>query len=1019
MIEVTYCASLPEGSKSATLFVNGAGETNNATASLTGVCQEDDSGDPEIVWIPDEDIDFGGVDVGSTSGEVERTLKNIGDGNASGEVYLYHDHGNFSITQGGGSFNLSAGQEKTVKIQFHPVSEDYFFDWLDAELDNGDYVYLKIEGTGITDPPFADFTANPTSGEAPLNVQFTDQSTNSPTLWSWNFGDGNTSTQQNPSHTYQNAGSYSVSLQVSNSGGEDIEVKTDYISVNEEETTFNFVVETTPNQTEYRFVADDAVDLVVIWGNGNSDTYNGDVEPNHDFGQAGHWTIKLKGQASRISFYTGQASNDYAKMLRDILTPLSDGVAGITSAYDMFRYTIVESFSCVDFFDETAGNVTNMGGMFALSVFNLHIGGWDVSNVTNMQGMFALAEFDQDIGGWDVSSVINMYSMFRHSKFNQEIGSWDVSSVSNMRWMFLMSEFNQHIGDWDVSNVTNMENMFAGSKFNQDIGSWDVSNVVYFGGFLLEAGLSTSFYNNLLINWSHLDLKENVVFNGGNSQYDLGLPADRRQYIIDEFGWSITDGGHTGQGEEFNLVLYVEPEEGGAVEGEGEYEEGAEVVIAATPNEGWEFTSWTGDTQYVDDALAANTTVTMPAADVTLTANFAMINYMLNLTANPEEGGTVGADPEQDTYNIGNQVTIAAAPSEGWEFTGWIGDTQHVDNPDAATATVTMPAADVTLTANFETIDYTLTLKAEPEEGGNLDGAGEYKEGAQVDITATPNEGWEFIGWTGDTGYLDDSASESGTVTMPAGDVELTANFALTDYELTVNIDPEDAGSVSFDPDQDYYNMDDEITLTATTEEGYEFINWTGNVDHIDDPDSETATLTMPAVDVTLTANFEQKPRFTLMLATMPVGSGSLTGGGNYYEEEEVSVVATAYEGYSFINWTDVYGNTVSGDSGFIYVMPNEDMTLTAYFEPSTSIEEAASPVITVYPNPGKNTIYVESNKLVLEVHLFDMLGQLVLSEDVNDSQHEINVSGFQDGLYFLQITTKNGVKTVAVQIKK
>ena len=54
----------------------------------------------------------------------------------------------------------------------------------------------------VPTPPVADFTANTTEGYAPLTVQFTDTSTNSPTEWNWNFGDGATSTEQNPEHTF-------------------------------------------------------------------------------------------------------------------------------------------------------------------------------------------------------------------------------------------------------------------------------------------------------------------------------------------------------------------------------------------------------------------------------------------------------------------------------------------------------------------------------------------------------------------------------------------------------------------------------------------------------------------------------------------------------------------------------------------------------------------------------------------------------------------------------------------------
>jgi PKD domain/Bacterial pre-peptidase C-terminal domain len=78
--------------------------------------------------------------------------------------------------------------------------------------------------------PGAAFTANPTSGHVPLAVSFTDQSTGNPTSWSWNFGDGATSTEQNPTHTYRTPGIYTVSLTVTGAGGSDKEEKTGFIS---------------------------------------------------------------------------------------------------------------------------------------------------------------------------------------------------------------------------------------------------------------------------------------------------------------------------------------------------------------------------------------------------------------------------------------------------------------------------------------------------------------------------------------------------------------------------------------------------------------------------------------------------------------------------------------------------------------------------------------------------------------------------------------------------------------------
>ncbi len=91
----------------------------------------------------------------------------------------------------------------------------------------------KVDYITVSEPPVADFVGSPTSGNAPLTVNFTDQSTGNPTSWSWDFGDGNTSTAQNPSHTYNAAGTYTVTLTVSNDCGSDQMVKVDYITVNE------------------------------------------------------------------------------------------------------------------------------------------------------------------------------------------------------------------------------------------------------------------------------------------------------------------------------------------------------------------------------------------------------------------------------------------------------------------------------------------------------------------------------------------------------------------------------------------------------------------------------------------------------------------------------------------------------------------------------------------------------------------------------------------------------------------
>jgi len=242
-------------------------------------------------------------------------------------------------------------------------------------------------------------------------------------------------------------------------------------------------------------------------------------------------------------------------------------------------------------------SVTNMSEMFMFSkTFNQPIDSWNVSKVTDMHYMFAVTDtFDQPIGSWDVSSVNNMSGMFNSSKtFNQPIGSWNVGKVTDMSFMFNgVGTFNQPIGSWNVSNVTNMNGMFqSATSFNQSIGSWDVGKVnnmqgMFFGASafnqplgswnvgkvtnmqaMFSEKLSTTNYDNLLIGWASRGtnggkLNSKVFFYGGNSNYCNS--SDARNFLINTYGWTITDGGLNCAGlstEDFdrsNITLYPNP----------------------------------------------------------------------------------------------------------------------------------------------------------------------------------------------------------------------------------------------------------------------------------------------------------------------------------------------------------------------------------------------------------------------------------------------------------------------------
>lgn len=150
----------------------------------------------------------------STSAEV--TGYNIYYGTTSGGPYpTKQDAGNATIYT---TPNLSDGT-------YYFVATAY--DGSGNESSPSDQVSKTIASS-----PVASISASPTSGAAPLTVNFTGASTGgAATSWSWNFGDGTTSTTRTPSKTYSSAGTYTVTLTATGPGGSDTATKTNYISV--------------------------------------------------------------------------------------------------------------------------------------------------------------------------------------------------------------------------------------------------------------------------------------------------------------------------------------------------------------------------------------------------------------------------------------------------------------------------------------------------------------------------------------------------------------------------------------------------------------------------------------------------------------------------------------------------------------------------------------------------------------------------------------------------------------------
>jgi len=146
--------------------------------------------------------------------------------------------------------------------------------------------------------PTAAFTGNPTSGNYPLEVQFTDKSTGDDlTSWSWDFGDKTTSTDENPKHSYSEAGKYSVTLTVMNYDGDtDATTITDYITVKESSIDADFSAAPTSGAAPLKVQFTDRTTGSPsnwFWDFGDGSTSTGVENPVHTYQFGGKYTITL------------------------------------------------------------------------------------------------------------------------------------------------------------------------------------------------------------------------------------------------------------------------------------------------------------------------------------------------------------------------------------------------------------------------------------------------------------------------------------------------------------------------------------------------------------------------------------------------------------------------------------------------------------------------------------------------------------------------------------------------------
>lgn len=390
--------------------------------------------------------------------------------------------------------------------------------------------------------------------------------------------------------------------------------------------------------------------------------------------------------------------------------------------------------------------------------------------------------------------------------------------------------------------------------------------------------------------------------------------------------------------------------------------------------------------------------------------------YNLSLQANPGTGGTVSGAGQ---YEAGQQVFVLATSGSGFTFQNWTNATGNVIST-AAGFNYTMPASNTSLTANFnqgQPSQYTVNLVANPSNGGTVSGGGQYQAGQQVAINANPNAGFEFVGWR--DGNFTVSNQPSYTFSMPVGNITLTAVFQQQQqpdtWQLSLYSLPNGTGTLTGGGN---YQAGEQILVTAQAHEGFTFTSWEQNGNELStQPDF---IYNMPSSDVTLTAHFTSSNTevFTLSLEASPAYGGSVSGNGQYAAGTEILISANPAAGFNFSSWFVVGGTSASSQPEFIYTMPEEHVTLRAFFEsPSTHNWENENGKVKVFPNPASEFIRIENPMIINRIDIYDVTGQIIQSHTLETYAYNLAVDALKTGIYILHIRDMKGVITRKIQI--
>ena len=251
------------------------------------------------------------------------------------------------------------------------------------------------------------------------------------------------------------------------------------------------------------------------------------------------------------------------------------------------------------------------------------------------------------------------------------------------------------------------------------------------------------------------------------------------------------------------------------------------------------------------------------------------------------------------------------------------------------------------------------------------------------------NEGYTFVDWAEDGQQVSVDPIMTLLVTT---NHDLQANFVINSYEIMVEAQPDECGSVTGQGTYDYGML---ATVSALPNDHYEFVNWTEDGMMVSNSSEYTFEVNR---DRHLIAHFAQES-FVVSATVNPENAGIVEGVGNYAYGQMATLVAYPNENYAFVGWLE-NGVLVSVQASFAF-MVTHDMHFEAKFVSYDGLQEGEE-TLSVFPNPTVGRVTIKGVPEEGVVQVIDGRGNSVMTRDGEGEVITLDLSVLPDGYYFL-----------------